>query len=452
VYFIQEKNYIMLLTTDYASRNIGDVFFTLRNDATLNGAVPCDGSEYSASDFSTISEDVNPYSLCVAGRLPNVDYATYNLQVKNNGSCASFGIDTINGKFKVPTIKNVFIEAGDTSTLAKYMAPGLPNITGSVKFTATNSTLSTVISSSGSLSHTKEYAYDGAIGQIANASVGPYASDLNLDASKSSSIYGASSTVQPKSLLLRPMVQLVTVSGNTVVEGSDGSDSDTVIPTYTIPYVFVPGTEAKATEVNANFDYVLSILRGFSIDAASAKVVHLDGDEIITGQKTFVTNPIISSIEIKPESGSPYIDFHYNGESSDYSARIIEGTRGYLQLNQNPPTDDSSTKIATTNWVAAKVSASSTSKTTILATLAPNRSGAYSISSGWTAPKYGWVSWYSGANDRSTRYLYINGVEVGYHSSYKYTDPHRVEYMVSPNDKVTFTAGTTAKFFPCKGA
>jgi hypothetical protein len=343
----------MLLTTDYASRNIGDVFFTLRKDAVLNGAVPCDGSEYSASDFSTISEDVNPYSLCVANRLPNVDYATYDLAVKNNGSCASFGIDTINGKFKVPTIKNVFIEAGDTSTLAKYMAPSVSvSGTASIPYTGWGST--------GSNPGTSHAVTAGRL--IVGSGRTEISETLeSLSESKtnvSTQITASGTSVQPKSLLLRPMVQLVTVSGDTIIEGNDGEDSGTVIPTYTIPYVFVPGTEAKATEVNANFDYVLSILRGFSIDSATAKVVHLDGDEIITGQKTFVTNPIISSIEIKPDSGSPYIDFHYNGESSDYSARIIEGTRGYLQLNQNPPTSDSSTKIATTNWVSNKVTTS----------------------------------------------------------------------------------------------
>lgn len=91
--------------------------------------------------------------------------------------------------------------------------------------------------------------------------------------------------------------------------------------------------------------------------------------------------------------------------------------------------------------------------TNIFNIIAPNYTKEFSISSGWVATTNGYVSWYSGHNDNSQGYLWINGIEVSYHSSYKYTDPHRIQYMVSKGDVITFSGkGCSAKFFPCKGA
>lgn len=84
--------------------------------------------------------------------------------------------------------------------------------------------------------------------------------------------------------------------------------------------------------------------------------------------------------------------------------------------------------------------------------IAPNYQAGYEIPSGWTAPVSGYVNWYSGeAGDRSTRRLYINGVEVGYHHYFKYADPHRMQFMVHRGDSISFETGTSAKFFPCRG-
>ncbi len=88
----------------------------------------------------------------------------------------------------------------------------------------------------------------------------------------------------------------------------------------------------------------------------------------------------------------------------------------------------------------------------ILENIAPKYSSATTISSGWTATSYGWVSWCtSNENNNVTAYLRVNGVEVGYHYHYKYGNSYRMQYLVSKGDVITFT-NSTAKFFPCKGA
>ena len=55
-----------------AGRNIGDIFWTMRVDETINGAYPCDGGEFMEDDFSG---ENNPYELLVLGRIPSVTYA-----------------------------------------------------------------------------------------------------------------------------------------------------------------------------------------------------------------------------------------------------------------------------------------------------------------------------------------------------------------------------------------
>lgn len=340
----------MALDVSYSGRNVGDIFYTLRKETTLNGAVACDGGTYLASDFEASGEN-SPYVLCVNGKLPSISFANYDLEVKNNGCCASFGLDQTSGKFRVPTINDVFIEAGDGTTLAKYIKPGLPNITGGnlyisynedYNFTKKNNAYPEYGAMSSTRIHGSSYVY-GAGFEGDSHSCGYVA---NFDASRSNSIYGASNTVQPKAIKLRPMVQLIALGSAYVDDDDDGGDVQ-----YQVPYIFVPGTEAKALEVNANFDYVMKVL---SDNLKAKDVVHIEGKETITGQKTFAEPVNMPSIELVPSTTAKhggFIDFHWGGSATDFTARIIESVRGYLELNQSPLSSDSSNKIATTKWV-----------------------------------------------------------------------------------------------------
>ena len=49
----------MSLEINYASRNVGDVFYTLRTEGVLNGAVPCDGATYYVEDFASLPDKSN---------------------------------------------------------------------------------------------------------------------------------------------------------------------------------------------------------------------------------------------------------------------------------------------------------------------------------------------------------------------------------------------------------
>lgn len=104
------------LDSSRASRAIFEIFPTFRkDDAPINGAYDCDGSEYSKSDFKG---ENNPYDMLVLGKAETCTYDEYNTQIANYGMCSKFALDTTNQKFKVPTVYGIITDAKGVSSLA----------------------------------------------------------------------------------------------------------------------------------------------------------------------------------------------------------------------------------------------------------------------------------------------------------------------------------------------
>lgn len=107
------------------SYNVGDIFYSMRTEKEFNGAAVCDGEIYNISDFSgasTIGE------LLTAGRLPYVSMTEYTTSLTANGSVRCFGWDG-GETFRVPTLNDVFIQAGQAATPAEFLAESLPQHT-----------------------------------------------------------------------------------------------------------------------------------------------------------------------------------------------------------------------------------------------------------------------------------------------------------------------------------
>lgn len=171
--------------------HVGDFFYTMRTDEIL-GAAKCDGTEFLAASFEGSD---NPYDLLVADKLPHLSYTEYETQVSTNGSCGYFALDTENQKFKVPTLNNVYIKAGNTTP--DFIAESLPNIKGTF--------------------YGNQIALTGGLGAFYNGN-NPYGGQgsgsqnnaMNFSASLSSSVYQDGAKVQPDSICYYPMVQLYT--------------------------------------------------------------------------------------------------------------------------------------------------------------------------------------------------------------------------------------------------
>lgn len=134
------------------------------------------------------------------GAIPTVESdAKYEEKLETYGQCASFYINTLDGHVRLPKITK-FISSIEQLTDIGEVNAGLPNITGTFPTDSNGGGVRT-----------------GAFYSAGKASGGGGASSNNdktgFDASRSSSIYGKSSTVQPPAVRLYLYLQ---VANNTV--------------------------------------------------------------------------------------------------------------------------------------------------------------------------------------------------------------------------------------------
>ena len=122
------------------------------------------------------------HKVCPASEESNVS-AIYN----STGVAWYYILDTANQQFKLPRTKWGF--TGLRDTVGGYVEAGLPNITGEIN----RAVITDGFSASGA------FSLSGSSGQIPGYNSGaPQRRVVTFDASSSSSIYGASNTVQPK--------------------------------------------------------------------------------------------------------------------------------------------------------------------------------------------------------------------------------------------------------------
>lgn len=194
------------------ARDIGDVFFTMRNDNELNGAVECNGATYNTTGFTGSASIGN---LLALNKVPYVSLATYATLLAQNGTVGVFGWDGVGTTaFRVPSLNDVFIETGSAAQIGDYIAPGLPNITGNAYNTN---------AAAGSLYlNSKSGAFKSGSQSSAKypspSNNGDSNTSLGFDASLSNPIYGNSVTVQPNTVRYRAMVQLATGASDTALE------------------------------------------------------------------------------------------------------------------------------------------------------------------------------------------------------------------------------------------
>jgi len=214
---IVNKQYVdNALVNHGTGRNVGDIFFTSRTDNTLNGAVDCNGAQYNTTDFTgaqTIGQ------LLADGKVPYVSLADYATALETDGSVGAFGWDGAGTTtFRVPSLNDIFVETGTVAQIGDFVPAGAPNITG--KFSVTNA----ASGPKGNINATDGCVYadgttSGSYSTFAgdgNSATGPKVA--HIDASRSSSVYGNSQTIQPNSVRYRAMVQLATSATDEAVE------------------------------------------------------------------------------------------------------------------------------------------------------------------------------------------------------------------------------------------
>ena len=180
-------------------RNIGELVFSSLplNDANLHLA---DGTYIARGAYSDFYDYV--LSLYNLGNQAVVSYSSWaDSKAANGGPIGRYGVDTTNQRIYLPDFSNTFVEGTNTAAeLGSFIAAGVPNITGEYRTSWSD------ISGGGFVNSGQ---YDGALfgkknGTAYYGTTGTSGTDyynyIGLDASRSSSVYGNSTTVQPQAI------------------------------------------------------------------------------------------------------------------------------------------------------------------------------------------------------------------------------------------------------------
>ncbi|MGV7004528.1 hypothetical protein [Desulfovibrio sp. QI0442] len=171
-----------------------------------NGTVPADGCEYTREQFREFYD-----TYLAGGKLLTCTYAAFAAQVALTGNCAKFALDTTAQKFKVPLLKNgdSITHAASSTELGKSVKAGLPNATGTLGYIF------------GRDSGTNYSVHSGIFAQASEttrfAGGGGEASVVSVDLSRSSAIYGNSTTVTDEQVRLRHFVVLASAQNSASV-------------------------------------------------------------------------------------------------------------------------------------------------------------------------------------------------------------------------------------------
>lgn len=188
------------------ARNIGDIFFTIRKDSEMNGAVECNGNTYSTADFDGAASIGN---LLALNKIPYVSLATYQTLLSAQGSVGVFGWDGVGTTaFRVPSLEDIFVETGTAAQIGNYLAPKIPNLKAT--FIANNAADPRASGIVKVKSTTTGRGWDGS---------STMKTEYEMDASVASGIYDdTATTVQPNAVRYRAMVQLAISATDEAVE------------------------------------------------------------------------------------------------------------------------------------------------------------------------------------------------------------------------------------------
>lgn len=203
----------------------------------LDGSLIQGGGVYNTF-VQYIANLVNLYPQCFT------DETTWQNTVNSKGACGKFVYNSTNNTVRLPKITGFIEGTVDSSALGELVEAGLPNITGTLG--------GDVASGFAGISG----AFIPAL-KSNNSSIVSNPNTVNawgFDASRSNSIYGNSSTVQPQSIK--------------------------------VFYYIVIATTTK-TDIEANIDEIITDLNSKANDT---NVVHKTGNENISGTKTFIDN------------------------------------------------------------------------------------------------------------------------------------------------------------------
>lgn len=156
----------------------------------IDGFTPTDTVSETIND-TTIYYYLAPDGHKIAG--PDQESAVQSIY-ESTGIAWYYILDETNHRFKLPRTKFAF--TGFRDSVGKYVAPGLPNITGRVTGDGFNGTAAVYWGNNGGALYNTYENTTANIAQYGASTTKTKMSVIGIDASRSNNIYGASTTVQ----------------------------------------------------------------------------------------------------------------------------------------------------------------------------------------------------------------------------------------------------------------
>lgn len=230
----------------------------------IHSILPINNDKVKLFDGSLIDQSIygtfTTYLKSLVPTYPNLfcNESVWQASIITYGQCAKFVIDDINGKIRLPKITDYLKNVSSLNELGDVLNDGLPNITGTLGFTDDDS-YAIVATATGAFK--KGAHMGGTIGGNIQGTSSPQIA--NFDASSSSSTYGNSTAVTPRTA----KICLYIVLANTVVSEISVADI-TQIGQQQINLIQSEGTSQKnivSVEGNTQVARLGSIVEGSSI-------------------------------------------------------------------------------------------------------------------------------------------------------------------------------------------
>lgn len=174
------KDYVV-----HVDKQVGELYFSFDNYCP-DGVIPLDGRLVSRATYADLWEWVQEKGLVKEDALITTNDENTVSIFNEDGTvkyCSWYGSGDGELTFRVPKINGYIKASGDNTSVGQYIAEGLPNITGNIGGIGHQGTINGVFLTTTGL------GYGGGTG-------GSY--QVNLDASRSNSIYGNSEHVTPE--------------------------------------------------------------------------------------------------------------------------------------------------------------------------------------------------------------------------------------------------------------
>lgn len=320
--------------------NVGDIFYSLRLDDELNGAVVCNGNYYELEDFTGTHSIKN---LLEQNKLTYVSLDEYENTLNTYGSVRCFGYDIGGTQFRVPTLDDVYIKAGIANLPNEFNVESLPNHTHRENFVFSEGVrpLSSVFNASDGEGNIKSLTQNITHKSSATTSVVQTSA-----ASDSNSVYKNGAKVNPDNIRYRAFVQLANSATENAVISATSAISKLSDASYKSKDETITGQWTFETTNERTFDLIAN-------DIDSSVTPSNNVTQGIIAFKDMLGEIIGYLFAHKLANGSIQIGFQAKDSSDHYSTMAVgvdsSGT-SYMQ-GVTPPNSANNTLLATTAFV-----------------------------------------------------------------------------------------------------